>query len=156
MLTEQAQHALNLLYRRANKARDSFDLERIDRALDEVIRLNSDAPAAFQIRSAMAHAGDLLRQRRVIAPTTSLSATNSYCEPGAVDGQFAAADLMVWLQTTKALTSSQRSLLQQLSAEQDLAEMATERGVAMPRMREQISRARRRARTAYTAEVMAA
>ncbi|MFD5756178.1 hypothetical protein [Streptomyces mirabilis] len=156
MLTEQAQHALKLLYRRADKTGDAFELERIDRALDEVIRLNSNAPAAFQIRSALAHAGAVLRERRVLAPAIPLSATDSYREPGALDEQFAVADIRVWLDTTNALAASQRTLLQQLSVEQDPADLAVERGLSVARMREQVSRARRRARIAYAAEVVPA
>lgn len=156
MLTEQAQRALNLLYRRANRTHDAFTLERIDRALDEIVRLNSTAPAAFQVRSALAHAGAVLRERRVLAPAISLSATDSYGEPAALDDQFAVTDIRVWLQTTNALTASQRTLLHQLSVEPDPAELAAERDLTLPRMREQVSRARRRARTAYAAEAVAA
>ncbi|MGW2933543.1 hypothetical protein ACWDA7_17135 [Streptomyces sp. NPDC001156] len=156
MLTEQAQHALKLLYRRAKNTGDAFNLERIDRALDEVIRLNSDAPAAHQVRSAWAHAGTVLRERRALAPVTPISETDSYREPGALDEEFAATDLRAWLQTTNALTASQRTVLRQLSADQDPSDLAAERGLSLPRMREQISRARRHARSAYAAEVVAA
>lgn len=153
MLTEQAQHALKLLYRRADKAGDAFDLER---ALDEVIRLNSSAPAAFQIRSALAHAGTVLRERRVLAPAIPLDETDSYREPGAPDDYFAVTDIRAWLDTTEALTASQRTLLQQLSADQDPSDLAAERRLSVAQMREQISRTRRRARIAYAAEVVPA
>ncbi|MFD6295660.1 hypothetical protein ACFWFU_12705 [Streptomyces sp. NPDC060235] len=156
MLTEQAQHALKLLYRRADKTGDAFDLERIDRALDEIIRLNANAPAAFQIRSALAHAGTVLRERRALAPAIPLDETDSYREPGALDEHFGVTDIRAWLDTTEALTASQRSLLQQLSADRDPSDLAVERGLSIARMREQVSRARRRARIAYAAEVVPA
>ncbi|MFF3620347.1 hypothetical protein [Streptomyces sp. NPDC002467] len=156
MLTKQARHALELLHGRAVKTADAFDLERIDRALDEVLRLNSNAPAAFQVRSALAHASTVLRERRALAPAVPLDETDSYREPGTLDEHFAVADIRAWLDTTETLTASQRTLLQQLSADPDPSDLAAERGLSVPRMREQISRTRRRARIAYTAKAVLA
>jgi hypothetical protein len=42
-LTGQAQAALSYLHRQARGKADNFDLERIDRALDEIVRLRPRA-----------------------------------------------------------------------------------------------------------------
>lgn len=156
MLSEQAQAALGILHRRASKTGDNFELERIDRALDEIVRLNGTAPAAFQVRSAMAHASKVLLDRRALAPSSSVEELELHRELGEPDGQFAVVDLAVWLQTTRALTETQRCLMYQLAIDEDAKALATAYGIALARLRERISRTRRVARTAYATEVTAA
>lgn len=155
MLTEQAQHALKTLYMRARKTSDNYELERIDRALDEIIRLNETSPVAFQIRSALAHAGQVLRERRALAPSDPLGDMEPHREPGEDDGRFAVVDITVWWQTTSSLAEGQRDLLSQLVAEEDTEVLAAAHGLVPARMRERISRVRRTARTAYALEVTA-
>ncbi|MFE3455965.1 hypothetical protein ACFXKD_00355 [Nocardiopsis aegyptia] len=154
MLTEQAQSAMNVLYGRISRASESFELERLERALDEIIRLNANRPAPFQIRSAYAHAGELMRHRRDLAPTVSHSEVHH--EPGTPDHGFALIDMQLWLDKTPSLTCSQRTLLQGLGAGQDASELAPVHGLNVKRMREHISRVRRCARGAYVSEVRAA
>lgn len=153
MLTEQARDAMTALYARARKTGDVFELERIDRALDEIVRRNDTKPAAFQIRSAMANASKVILARRAIVACASLDGAQHF---GALDGHFAATDLTLWLEATGALTKEQRSLMRLIAREEDPAAIATTCGMAPDRMRQRISRLRRAARDAYAADVTAA
>jgi hypothetical protein len=153
VLTEQACDAMTALYARARKTRDVFELERIDRALDEIVRLNDTKPAAFQIRSAMANASKVILARRALVPCISLDGAQ-HC--GVRDGQFAATDLTLWLEATSALTREQRSLMRLVAREEDPAAIAAAHGMAPALMRQRISRLRKAARDAYAADVTAA
>lgn len=155
MLTEQAQCALLLLHRRANKCHDTFELERFDRALDEIVRLNSEEPAPFQTRSALAHASAVMCRRRELAPCTALEKLQPHQQPGKRDMRYAMVEVLDWLRKTPELTAEQRSLLLQVIEEDDLARLATCKGIPLPRVRERVSRARKQARTAYAREAMA-
>ncbi|CAL9421080.1 hypothetical protein [Nocardiopsis dassonvillei] len=155
MLTEQAQRALELLYLRAGETSNAFGLERLDRALDEVVRLNSDDPAPFQVRSAYAHAGALMRSRRDLAPTVSHAESGYHHEPGVPEHRFTIVDILQWVRTTPSLTTSQRNLLQDLAAGHEAADLATKHGIPTKRMSERVCRLRKHARTAYRAEVRA-
>jgi DNA-binding CsgD family transcriptional regulator len=156
MITEQTQAALLRLYALAGRAADVFELDRVDRALDEVLRLNSDQPAAFQVRSALANASKVLRHRRSLAVTTPLGEILPQYEPRACDDEVAQIDVLLWLQRSSALTNAQREVLQLLCSEQDSAGIAQIWGAAPGRVREHVSRARRAARSAYEHEVLAA
>ncbi|MEU5858958.1 hypothetical protein [Nocardiopsis dassonvillei] len=156
MLTKQAQRALELLYRRANKTTDAFELERIDRALDEVIRLNAQDPAPFQVRSAYAHAGALMRNRRDLAPTVSHEELAPHREPGTPDCRFPIVDILQWVRSTPSLTTDQRTLLQDLSNGYEVSDLAAAQGIPTKRMSERVCRLRKHARTAYHAQVRAA
>ncbi|WP_411076943.1 hypothetical protein [Streptomyces sp. cmx-10-25] len=155
MLSEQAQRALILLDRRARTTGDLFVLDRVDRAKDEIIRLNSSAPVAFQVRSAWAHAGAVLRERQKLVPAMRLSDIAPQDEPGKDEVSFATVELREWLRTTPSLAKKQRQLLQDLATGREGDALATQLGIPLPRMREQISRARKRARSAYVIEVAA-
>ncbi|QKW32550.1 hypothetical protein HUT17_05335 (plasmid) [Nocardiopsis flavescens] len=156
MLTQQAQRALESLYLRAGKAGDSFELERIDRALDEVIRLNSSDPAPFQVRSAYAHAGTRMRHRRDLAPTVSHEELEPHREPGNPDHRFPIVDILQWVKTTPSLTAAQRTLLQDLGNGYEATDLAAAHGIPTKRMSERICRLRKHARAAYHAEVRTA
>ncbi|WP_269857984.1 hypothetical protein [Streptomyces sp. RPT161] len=156
MLTEQAQRALVLLTRHADKTGDQFVLDRVDRAKDEIIRLNSSSPAPFQVRSALAHAGAVLRQRRALVPSVQLSEVQPQDEPGKDDLSFAAIEIYEWLRTTPSLSTPQRHLLQELASGYQIEALASRRDVPLQRMRESISRVRKRARNAYAVEGTAA
>ncbi|MEU7990099.1 hypothetical protein AB0B56_35070 [Streptosporangium canum] len=156
MLTEQAHDALLALYTRASKTSDNYELERIERALDEIIRLNSTDPVPFQMRSALAHAGQLLRERRGLALFAPLDDIEPHREPGRCEVRFAVVDISMWLQMTSALTENQRQLMSRLISEEDVTVIAEDHGLVPARMRERVSRLRRIARTAYAAEVTAA
>jgi DNA-directed RNA polymerase specialized sigma24 family protein len=156
MLTEQAQRALVLLTRRADKTGDHFVLDRLDRAKDEIIRLNSDSPAPYQVRSALAHAGQVLRQRRTLLPSIRLSDVEPHDEPGAEDPTFTTTDIYEWLRTTASLNEPQRTLLLDLAVGFEVEALAAQRQIPLRRMREQVSRARKHARAAYAIEVATA
>jgi len=155
VLSGQAQTVLIVLQAKTSGTTDSFRLDQIDRALDEIIRLNSTNPAAFQVRSAMANASKVLRDRERIAPRISLDDSRSL-QYGAPDAQLAAIDLAAWLRDTRRLNDGQRRVLIQIAEVDDASALAAEYGIAPDRMRERISRARQAARVAYAAEVVAA
>ncbi|MFF4197471.1 hypothetical protein [Nonomuraea sp. NPDC001831] len=153
MLTQQAQHALSELYAQACRITDTFELERIDRALDEIVRLNGSSSATFQVRSARGHAWQVLRDRRVAVPLIALESLQTRQESGEHEGRYTAVELIQWLRTTRALTANQKQLLFRLIQEEDTAVLAADYGLALSRMRERISRVRKVARRAYTSEV---
>jgi hypothetical protein len=151
----QAQAALTSLYAMAGNTSDNFELERIERALDEVLRLNSVQPAGQQVRSAMAHSLQVIRRRRELAPCVSLDDPGQP-EPGTPDPEAEVIELRSWLQTTPGLTGNQRRLLTLVAEHDDPGAVAAEYGVPQARIRERVSRARRAAHAAYTSEVTAA
>jgi hypothetical protein len=152
-MTGQAQAALTRLYEQAHSTADNFRLERIDRALDEIVRLNSPESYGRQVRSAMANASKVIRDRRDIAPCISLDTLP--VEHGPSDSQEAVIDLRMWLRDTKGITKQQRRLLTLLADEHDAGAIAAMYHIPAPRMRERISRARQAARAAYAREVLA-
>lgn len=154
-LTGQTQAALIALQTRARRTTDNFRLEQIDRALDEIVRLNSTKPTASQIRSATANAAKVLRDRRRIVPVSSLDDPR-LGQPGGPDSQIPVIDLRSWLRTTRGLTEGQRRLLTLMAEHDDADAVAAEYGIASARARERVSRARRAARAAYAREVTAA
>jgi hypothetical protein len=163
MITEQAHDALVSMQRRARNTADSYSLDRIDRALDEISRnLGNDRPAPFQTRSAYANAGKVIASRRLIAPTVSLDRARDD-EPasaargiGADEDGYAVVELLDWLRTSPSLTPPLRRLIVDLSRGEDALSLASKYGVPVARIRERISRARAAARAAYLREVFAA
>jgi hypothetical protein len=139
---------------------DLYTLDRLDRALNELVR-NSEktTPAAFQRRSAMANASKVLRDRVRIAPIVSLDLLLDVGEDiysSDSGSQRAAPDILdihIWLETTPALTSGQRAILQALASGEDAVSLAHRHHVPVERMRERISRARKVGWTAYLREV---
>jgi hypothetical protein len=150
-MTGQAATALVSLYGQARRTNDNFDLERIDRTLDEITRLNSTEPPPHQVRSAMANALKVMTRRREIAPYRSLDAPGA--DLGVRTGQEAAVDLRAWLRDTKRITEQQRRLLILLADDYDAEAIAALYRVPPPRLREQISRARRAARAAHDSDM---
>jgi hypothetical protein len=149
-MTGQAQAALTRLYNQAHRSADNFELERIDRALDEIVRLNSSQPPDHQVRSAMANASKVILGRRKIAPSVSLE---SLSERTAGGSQEPVIDLSLWLRDTKRITEQQRRLLALIAGTDDAATIAASYSIPATRMREQISRARRAARAAYRSDM---
>jgi hypothetical protein len=150
-LTRQAEVALMSLYEQASHTGDNFTLERIDRALDEVLRLNGAEPPDRQVRSAMAHAYQVIRDRRRTVVPETLEAREA--EPPSSGGDEDVIDLQEWLRSTPRVTGQQRNLLGLLAYDPDAADLAAVYHVPVLRMREQISRTRRAARTAYRNEM---
>lgn len=153
-LTGQAETALLRLYELAKRTTDNFTLERIDRALGEVVRLNASSPPEQQVRSAMANAYKVMRDRRQTVSPESIEALQ--VDIAFTNGDEEAVDLMEWLHATPRVTPSQRNLLLLAAADCDPADIAVSHHVPVLRIREQISRARRAARTAYHDEMNAA
>jgi DNA-directed RNA polymerase specialized sigma24 family protein len=147
VMTGQAQAALTRLHEQARSTSDNFDLERIDRALDEIVRLNSPESYGRQVRSAMANASKVILDRRDIAPFISLDALP--VEHGPSDNQEAAIGLRLWLRDTNGISQQQRRLLMLLADDYDVDAIAAMYRIPAPRMRERISRARKAARAAY-------
>nr|BFF02148.1 hypothetical protein GCM10020241_38230 [Streptoalloteichus tenebrarius] len=146
--------AVKALQKQALATRDTYELDRIDRALDELLRNPSDAstPARCRIRSAMGHAYEALENRRKIAPFVSLD--HEHVDPGHTDAHYLVVDILAWLWKEPQLPAGERVLLADLACGHDAASMADRHGVPLPRMRERISRARRHARSLWRATEM--
>lgn len=153
-LCGQAEAALMSLYEQAKRTTDNFTLERIDRALDEIVRLNSAEPPARQVRSAMANASKVIISRRETVTAETLEARQ--VDLPAPGGDEDVIDLKEWLRRTPGVTDRQRTLLSRLADGHDAADLAAVYHIPADRMREQISRTRRAARTAYHHEMSAA
>jgi hypothetical protein len=152
-LSGQAQAALIRLYDQAKRTTDSFSLERIDRALDEIIRLNSTDPPAWQVRSAMANASKVITARhQIVSPWPDGCETSN----ASADGHEDAIELRSWLRTTPRVTERQRRLLTLLAEGHDAVDVAALHDIPVLRAREQISRTRRAARAAYALDTDAA
>lgn len=160
MISIEVQAAVITLQRRVFTASDIYELERIDRTLDELLRSpERTTPAPFQTRSAMAHAGQVLADRRRLGPMISMDASTIVESPERVielpvtDGEIEVLDILVWLETTPSLTETERTILRHLAAGEDAATLAPTYDIPAARMRERISRARAAGRAAYQREV---
>ena len=153
-LTGQAEAALMSLYEQEKRTTDNFAKERIERALDEIVRLNSTDPPARQVRSAMANASKVILSRRETVAAETLEARQ--VEIAAPGGDEDVTDLKEWLRRTPGVTERQRTLLSRLADGHDAADLAAVFHIPADRMREQISRTRRAARTPNHHEVRAA
>jgi hypothetical protein len=153
-LTGQAQAALSHLHGQARRKADNFYLERIDRALDEIVRLNGPESRGRQVRSAMGSALKVMRRRREIAPCQSLDALGA--DQGCSDSGRGVIDLRLWLRDSKRITEQQRCLLTLLADALDAEAIAAMYGIPVPRMRERIARARKAARAAYDSDMSVA
>jgi DNA-directed RNA polymerase specialized sigma24 family protein len=139
------------LYGQARSTTDNFELERIDRALDEIVRLNSTDSYGRQVRSAMANALKVLRTRRNIAPPETLGTEAG--EPTSPDSMEAVIDLRSWLGDTKHVTEQQRMLLTLLADDYDADAIAALYRIPARRVRERIARARKASRAAYDTDM---
>ncbi|MEJ7647720.1 MAG: hypothetical protein WKF57_01535 [Nakamurella sp.] len=145
--------AVESLQRRALRLTDNYELERHDRALDELVaHLDRTSPAQFQTRSALANAAKVIRSRRRIAPTISLE---SKAMALVHHDEFCRVDLAQWVETSASLSFGDRSTRVALIDGHDAVSLAAERRTVVPRTRESISRARRAGREAYRAEAVA-
>lgn len=156
-MTSSALTALENLQQRARRATDIYDIERLDRALDEIVdNLHRADPAPFQSRNALANASKVIRKRRTIRHFHSLNVPRSDGNPrdvGALDGGFDEVDLHQWLDTTPSLRPTERQLLRDLADGEHAESLAQRHGASVARMREQISRVRAAGRAAYQREV---
>lgn len=145
MFSPEAESAYLALQSKAMVARDNYELERIDRALDEISRnpLNS-RPAPFQYRSAMAHAGQAIEDRRRIVLLIP-AFDGLRIEPGAVEAGYGEIEDSLWVEAMP-LKARDRAVLHTLVADVSVEELAPVHGLTVQRMREAISRVRARAR----------
>ncbi|OMB89902.1 hypothetical protein A5746_21690 [Mycolicibacterium conceptionense] len=150
--------AVDHLQQRAARFYDMYELERIDRALDEIVEnLHRTDPVSFQCRSALANAAKVIRNRRTIRRYDSLDnplPDGSLPDTGAIQADYAVVDLIRWLDTSPTLGTSERRLLRDLAAGEDAESLARRDDVPLARMRERISRARSTGRSAYQNEVL--
>jgi hypothetical protein len=156
MTYTQGQSALIKLQACTANARDCYTLDMLERAMDEIVRnLGNPKPAAWQVRSAMANASKIVKQRRQQAPSASLDVergVGDVLSPGALaDPVDRHAEMMCreWLRTADGLTCHDRRLLLALYSGFDAVMIAATDNRPVERVREQISRARGRARGLY-------
>jgi hypothetical protein len=149
MISHPVAGAVTALQQQALASRDTFELDRIDRALDELLRNPTDTstPVQHRIRSAMGHAYEALERRRAIAPLVPLNHERS--DHGHTDARYLVVEILTWLQSEPELASAERVLLDDLARGHDATSIAHHRGVSLLRMRERISRARRHAKTLW-------
>lgn len=162
MISLEVQAAVTTLQQRAETAHDVFELERIDRALDELNRNPlKTTDDRRQVRSAMRNAGKVLARRKELLPLGSTDDPRLYESVreramGCAEVGYDVVDLLQWLDTTPALTTRERWLLRALAGGADAEVLAEILGVPVARVRERIARARRTAVAAYSREVRSA
>lgn len=148
MFSPEAESAYLALQREAIATRDTYELDRIDRALDEILRnpLRS-SPAAFQYRSAMAHAAQVIADRRRTAPIVSPGSAG--VEHATVEPGFAEVEASLWIEAMP-VPDRDRAILHGLAADVPMEDLAPAYRLTVPRMREAVSRVRARARQCRT------
>ncbi|WP_055699752.1 hypothetical protein [Streptomyces silaceus] len=156
MISHPVAGAVSALQKQALASSDTYELDRIDRALDELLRNPTDAstPAPYRARSAMGHAYEALKRRRAIAQLVPLDPDR--VDYGGTDSRLLVAEIIAWLSTEPNLADGERLLLNDLARGHDAASMADRHAVPLLRMRERISRTRRHARTLWHAAEAAA
>lgn len=167
MLSQPVLVAVSQLQQQAIQATDLYEIDRIERSLDEILRnpANLD-PAPFQVRSARSHAHQVLQDRRRItgARVPTIVDTNGVetYDPGVVRGfseveaGYDVVEFEMWLATTPSLSARERALLRSLGDGEDAASLATVHDRSVTIMSQRLSRARGVGRKAYHAEVRSA
>jgi len=154
MFSSEAQSAYITLQSRILAAQDSYIIDRAERALDEIIRNPENTkPADHQVRSAWANAGKVLQNRRDLVPQVPLDMPG--LSVAVVDGAYDAVEIFDWLDHA-ALSTPDRTLLRSIAGGADAQMLAHAHGVAVQRVRERISRARRAGSADYRSSVVAA
>ncbi|MEU3535119.1 hypothetical protein AB0E70_26575 [Streptomyces murinus] len=151
MISHPVAGAVSALQKQALASSDTYELDRIDRALDELLRnpTNASTPAPYRTKSAMGHAYEVLERRRAIVQFIPLEP--NYINRGQPDHSLLAAELLAWVNTEPNLTQAERVLLNDLAGGHDAVSLADRQAVPLQRMRERVSRARRRARALWQA-----
>lgn len=156
-MTPTSLAAVVYLQQHSTRSADIYELERHDRAIDEIVaNLDRTTPAPFQTRSALANAAKVIGKRRSIRTYGSLDKpqpTGNLPDVGSDDGAYDLVDVFQWLATSPSLHSAERRLLHDLAAGEDAESLARRDHVPVARMRERISRARSAGRAAYRQEV---
>ncbi|WP_327356385.1 hypothetical protein [Streptomyces sp. NBC_01304] len=156
MISHPVEGAIAALQESALRTFDSYQLDRIDRALDELLRNPSDesTPAEYRVRSAMGHAYEVLERRKTITPLVSLCAEHT--DQGVLDWDYSLIEINEWLCSEPGISLEQRALLQALARGEDATTLAQREGLPVARVRERISRARRAGRQLWKTSVLAA
>lgn len=146
MISDVVVTAVATLQKRAMGTSDLYKLDRIERALDELLRNpgSSRVPATYRIRSAMGHAYETLERRKTIVPQAEL--TQEFHEPSYIESAFFKVEILAWICVEPEFREPDRELLMDLALGHEAEALAEQHGVSLPRMRERISRCRRRAR----------
>jgi hypothetical protein len=145
----------------AYDTRGAYDTERLERALDELVRHpEREAEPVVLQRNAFANARIAMRRRREIAAFTVESALSTPDgEPVSLDdwsGRAPNEDALVriefddWL-ARSGLSERDRELLSLAMDDPDWTAVAADWGVALPRLQVQLSHARARARSRWAA-----
>ncbi|WP_098897940.1 hypothetical protein [Streptomyces sp. st77] len=156
MISHPVEGAIVALQRSALATFDAYQLDRIDRALDELLRNPSDesTPAEYRARSAMGHAYEVLERRKAITPLVSLATEHN--DQGVSDRDYPLVEIFEWLRVEPGISQEQRTLLLALARGDDAVSLAHREGLPVARVRERISRARKAARQLWKASVLAA
>lgn len=156
-MTSTSLAAVVYLQQRSTRFTDIFELERHDRAIDELVaNLDRSAPTPFQTRSALTNASKVIVGRRGIRSYGSLDrprSDDSLPDVGTIDPAYVVVDIYHWLDTSPSLRPADRQLLRALAQGEDAHSLAPRYSLPVSRMRERISRARSAARAAYYREV---
>lgn len=161
MMSDEVVLAVSELQTTALRARETFHLDRADRALDELIRgCTRAAPGGHQLRSALANASKVVRGRRTLFERHV--AQNRDSRPGVRRSERfvesspgGEAEIFDWLERSRSLTSAQRQLLIDLARGQDAESIAIRDAVPVARVRERIARARAAGWISYQVEACA-
>ena len=168
MMSQSVCAAVEELQRQALLSSDSFENDRIDLALNEILRHpESTALTHALVYSSRGHALERLTGRRRLLGGTLVSLVEAASEDAEYDEQVARAlatadsgyvrtDWERWISTSPSLTDGDRIHLQALAGGEDAASLATALNVSVSIMRQRISRSRRRGRDALEQEIQAA
>lgn len=142
-----------------DKTLDSFELDRIDRALDELVRKpgKRGTPSRL-VRSARANALKVVVSRGQhvafsIDQEDLHARKRGQVELALATDDFAEVDIRDWLDRTLSISEEQRWLLKATAAGFDAELLGSAMSLPTARVRERISRARRAAYTGYRVEV---
>lgn len=164
MMSLDSQAAVSSLQQRTDVTKasfDSFELDRTERALDELVRNHTKTGAPKRlVRSARAN-GLKVVQSRAEHSEFSLDADlhadkRARAERAVAYDPMAEFEVLDWLDSTPSVTAPQRMLLKALAAGYDAECIALMMGLPVKRVRERISRARKAAYSGYVTEVMCA
>lgn len=145
----------------ANSAMDVFELDRIDRALDQLVAHPTNTqPPHWQVRDARSNAAKVLKERRshdVYRLDDEALHESHRLEIELVqardDVSTETFDIVWWINMSPSLTDYQRVILRLLARGEDAVSLATRFGVSVAVMRSRISRVRRAGRVAYQLEM---
>ncbi|MFE0477478.1 hypothetical protein ACFW2V_38380 [Streptomyces sp. NPDC058947] len=149
MMSDAVTAAVAELQQRAMDTTDSYALDRIERAMDEILRKpgNETVPTNYRIRSALGHAYETLERRKEIAPRAEIRTEGD--EPGYTEQGYHRIEMLEWIRFEPAFGKVDRIILSSLATGEDAVTLSERHCLPVTRMRERISRCRRVARQAW-------